>query len=99
MCETERVPNEFWTHHGNLSKEIREEAEAALKDSTRPATAICTSTLEFAIDIGRVKSIAQIGTPNAVASLRQRLGRSAGAASPRFCGPTSASQRSTRIPP
>src|ERR1035437_7591180 len=76
MCETERVPNEFWEHHGNLSKEIREEAEAALKDSTRPATAICTSTLELGIDIGRVKSIAQIGTPNAVASLRQRLGRS-----------------------
>jgi ATP-dependent Lhr-like helicase len=76
MCETERVPNEFWAHHGNLSKEIREEAEAALKDSTRPATAICTSTLELGIDIGRVKSIAQIGTPNAVASLRQRLGRS-----------------------
>jgi ATP-dependent Lhr-like helicase len=76
MCETERLPNEFWAHHGNLSKEIREEAEAALKDSARPATAICTSTLELGIDIGTVKSIAQIGTPNSVASLRQRLGRS-----------------------
>jgi ATP-dependent Lhr-like helicase len=76
MCETERLPNEFWAHHGSLSKEIREEAEAALKDSARPATAICTSTLELGIDIGRLKSIAQIGTPNAVASLRQRLGRS-----------------------
>src|ERR1035438_420982 len=53
MCETERVPNEFWAHHGNLSKEIREEAEAALKDSARPATAVCTSTLELGIDIGR----------------------------------------------
>jgi ATP-dependent Lhr-like helicase len=76
MCETERLPNEFWAHHGNLSKEIREDAEAALKDSARPATAICTSTLELGIDIGMVKSIAQIGTPNSVASLRQRLGRS-----------------------
>ena len=76
MCETERLPNEFWAHHGNLSKEIRQDAEAALKDSARPATAICTSTLELGIDIGMVKSIAQIGTPNSVASLRQRLGRS-----------------------
>lgn len=76
ICETERLPNEFWAHHGNLSKEIREDAEAALKDPSRPATAICTSTLELGIDIGTVKSIAQIGTPNSVASLRQRLGRS-----------------------
>lgn len=76
ICETERFPNEFWAHHGNLSKEIREDAEAALKDPSRPATAICTSTLELGIDIGTVKSIAQIGTPNSVASLRQRLGRS-----------------------
>jgi len=70
------LPNEFWVHHGNLAKEIREDAEAALKDSARPATAVCTSTLELGIDIGMVKSIAQIGTPNSVASLRQRLGRS-----------------------
>jgi len=76
MCEAERLPNEFWVHHGNLAKEIREDAEAALKDSARPATAVCTSTLELGIDIGMVKSIAQIGTPNSVASLRQRLGRS-----------------------
>ena len=76
ICEAARLPNEFWAHHGNLSKEIREEGEAALKDPSRPATAVCTSTLELGIDIGTVKGIAQIGTPNSVASLRQRLGRS-----------------------
>jgi ATP-dependent helicase Lhr and Lhr-like helicase len=76
MCEAERLPNEFWAHHGNLSKEIREDAEAVLKDRSRPATAVCTSTLELGIDVGSVKSIGQIGTPNSVASLRQRLGRS-----------------------
>lgn len=75
-CERERVPNEFWPHHGNLAKEIREETETALKDGQRPATAICTTTLELGIDIGAVKSIAQIGPPPSVASLRQRLGRS-----------------------
>jgi ATP-dependent Lhr-like helicase len=75
MCGSERLPNEFWAHHSNLSKEIREDAEAALKDISRPATAICTSTLELGIDLSLVKSIAQIGTPNSVASLRQRLGR------------------------
>lgn len=76
MCETANVPNEFWPHHGSLSKDIREETEAALKNKERNATAICTNTLELGIDIGAVKSIAQIGSPPSVASLRQRLGRS-----------------------
>lgn len=76
MCEAQQVPNEFWPHHGSLSKEIRSETEAALKQKERPATAICTNTLELGIDIGAVKSVAQIGPPPLVASLRQRLGRS-----------------------
>lgn len=76
LCEQHRLPKEFWPHHGNLSKELREETEDALKQRERPATAICTNTLELGIDIGAVKSIVQIGTPPSVASLRQRLGRS-----------------------
>jgi ATP-dependent Lhr-like helicase len=75
-CESAAVPNEFWPHHGNLSKEIREETELALKQTERPVTAICTSTLELGIDIGPVKSVVQVGPPPSVASLRQRLGRS-----------------------
>lgn len=76
LCEAHQVPNEFWPHHGSLSKEIRAETEAALKQQERPATAICTNTLELGIDIGAVKSVVQIGAPPSVASLRQRLGRS-----------------------
>lgn len=76
MCEEAHVPNEFWPHHGSLSKEIRTDTEAALKEKERPASAICTNTLELGIDIGAVKSIAQIGPPPSVACLRQRLGRS-----------------------
>jgi len=76
LCEHNQVPNEFWPHHGSLSKEIRAETEAALKQKEMPASAICTNTLELGIDIGSVKSVVQIGPPPAVASLRQRLGRS-----------------------
>jgi ATP-dependent Lhr-like helicase len=76
MCEDLRVPNEFFAHHGSLSKELREFVETRLKDHTQPANAVCTSTLEMGIDIGDVRSIAQIGAPPAVASMRQRLGRS-----------------------
>ena len=76
ICKQNGYPNEFWPHHGSLSKELREDAEKALKEGEKPATAICTTTLELGIDIGSVKTIAQIGSPPSVASLRQRLGRS-----------------------
>lgn len=76
LCEEAGLPNEFWPHHGSLAKEIREETERALKKKERPATAICTNTLELGIDIGAVKSVAQVGSPPSVASLRQRIGRS-----------------------
>ena len=76
LSESARVPNEFLPHHGNLSKELREDAERLLKERDRPMTAICTSTLEMGIHIGSVSSVAQIGAPPAVAALRQRLGRS-----------------------
>jgi ATP-dependent Lhr-like helicase len=75
-CEALGVPNEFWPHHGNLSRELRQDVEAMLKERERPVTAVCTSTLELGIDIGNVSSIAQLGPPPSVASLRQRLGRS-----------------------
>lgn len=76
MCETAGVPNEFFPHHGSLSKELREDVEAALKDHGRPTTAVATTTLEMGIDIGSVHSVAQVGAPPSVAALRQRLGRS-----------------------
>lgn len=76
LCDEHRVPIEFWPHHGSLSKALREDAEAALKRGTPPATAVCTSTLEMGIDIGSMQCVAQIGAAPSVASLRQRIGRS-----------------------
>lgn len=75
-CERDGVANEFWPHHGSLSKDLREDTERALKAGTPPASAVCTTTLELGIDIGSIKTVAQIGSPPSVASLRQRLGRS-----------------------
>lgn len=74
-CERDKLPNEFLPHHGNLSKDLREDAEIALK-SAKPTTVVATSTLELGIDIGSVDAVAQIGVPPSVASLKQRLGRS-----------------------
>ncbi|NLX59541.1 MAG: DEAD/DEAH box helicase, partial [Phycisphaerae bacterium] len=58
-----------------LSKEVREQTEELMRGS-RPATTVCSSSLELGIDIGSVKSVGQIGAPWSVSSLVQRLGRS-----------------------
>lgn len=76
MCEDHRLPNEFFPHHGNLSKAEREDVETRLRDDPRPTTAVATTTLELGIDIGDVDGVAQIGPGSSVASMRQRLGRS-----------------------
>jgi ATP-dependent helicase Lhr and Lhr-like helicase len=70
LCEQKHVPNEFWPHHGSLSKELREHAESVLKDPQVPASVICTTTLEMGIDVGTVETVAQIGPPPSVAGLR-----------------------------
>lgn len=75
-CEADGLPASFLPHHGSLSKTLREDAEARLKNDASPASLICTTTLELGIDVGNVASVAQIGIPPTVASLRQRVGRS-----------------------
>lgn len=70
------VPEEFFAHHGNLSREHREEAERRMKDVSRPASIVCTTTLELGIDVGAIESVAQLGSGHTVSGIRQRLGRS-----------------------
>lgn len=76
ICESSHVPNEFFPHHGSLSRDLREQLESRLKLGLLPTTAIATTTLELGIDIGSVHSVGQMGAPRSLSSLRQRLGRS-----------------------
>lgn len=76
LCKANSVRQEFWPHHGSLSKDIRSHTEEELKQKDRSATGVCTNTLEMGIDIGTTKSVAQIGAPIMVSALRQRAGRS-----------------------
>ncbi|MDR2842089.1 MAG: DEAD/DEAH box helicase [Spirochaetaceae bacterium] len=76
LCSANGVPNEYYAHHGNLSKNLRNDAEDALRDNIKSATVICTNTLEMGIDIGSITNVVQIDPPPSVASLRQRVGRS-----------------------
>ena len=76
LCNREKVPNEFFPHHGSLSKEFREDLEKRLQQNNLPTTAVCTMTLELGIDIGKVNSVFQVTAPHSISSLRQRVGRS-----------------------
>ncbi len=68
------LPDEVVVHHGSLSKELRESAEARLAKGS--CLAVCSNTLELGIDIGVVDEVVQFTAPPSVASLAQRLGRS-----------------------
>lgn len=76
MGEAAGVPEEFFAHHGNLSREHRENAEQRMKDRSRPASIVCTTTLELGIDVGEIEAVSQLGTGHTVSGMRQRLGRS-----------------------
>jgi ATP-dependent Lhr-like helicase len=76
LGEAERVPEEFFAHHGSLSREHREHAEGRMKDRSRPASIVCTTTLELGIDVGEIEAVSQLGPGHTVSGMRQRLGRS-----------------------
>ena len=63
------------THHGSVSKEQRQQAEAALRSGT--LRLLCaTSSMELGIDVGEVDLVVQVGCPVTVSSALQRMGRS-----------------------
>ena len=75
IAKKRNYPDNFYIHHGSLSKEIREEAEQKLKNEHN-LSVFCTSTLELGIDIGNVDKVILLDPPWSAASFRQRIGRS-----------------------
>ena len=63
------------THHGSISRELRDWVEGALHDEKLKAV-VCTSSLDLGVDFRPVETIIQIGGPKGVARFAQRAGRS-----------------------
>ena len=62
-------------HHGSMSRALRLAAEQKLKLG-QVKCAVATASLELGIDVGAVDLVVQLGSPRAIATLIQRVGRS-----------------------
>lgn len=62
------------THHGSLSRTVREEAETVMKEAG-VGVCVATSTLEIGIDIGDIDLILLAEPPRSLSTLLQRIGR------------------------
>lgn len=63
------------SHHGSLSAEMRLKVERRLKAGEIKAV-VATASLELGIDVGYIDLVVQIGSPRAIATFLQRIGRS-----------------------
>ena len=76
MAELDNRPGTVFIHHGSVSRELRAEAEKALKSDSGKKSVVATVTLELGIDVGNLDRIIQVGAPYTCSSMVQRMGRS-----------------------
>ncbi len=67
-------PDAVAAHHGSLSRHIRLSVEERLK-SGKTRVVVATASLELGIDVGTVDLVCQVGSPRAIATCLQRIGR------------------------
>jgi ATP-dependent Lhr-like helicase len=67
-------PEVVAAHHGSLSIERRASVEDRLRSGSLRAV-VATASLELGIDVGPVDLVCQLGSPRAIATFLQRVGR------------------------
>lgn len=82
MAAAQGAPDIYHVHHGSISAQLREAAEAAMREPNVPAVTAATVTFEMGIDLGQLDRVIQLEAPASVASFLQRLGRSGRRGSP-----------------
>ncbi|MDB5336302.1 MAG: cshB [Planctomycetaceae bacterium] len=68
-------PDQVSSHHGSLSAKSRQDTELRLKFGQLKAV-VATASLELGLDVGYIDLVIQIGSPRAIATFLQRVGRS-----------------------
>ena len=68
-------PDQVSSHHGSLSAKSRQDTELRLKHGQLKAV-VATASLELGLDVGYIDLVIQIGSPRAIATFLQRVGRS-----------------------
>ncbi len=63
------------SHHGSLAADRRHDTEQRLKTGRLKAV-VATASLELGLDIGYIDLVVQLGSPRAIATFLQRVGRS-----------------------
>lgn len=76
MAKINKTDDVYYTHHGSVSTNLREDTEDLMKNTDKKIVTCATLTLELGIDLGNLDRIIETSTPFSVSSFVQRLGRS-----------------------
>ena len=74
-----------YSHHGSLSRDLRQDVEKKLKKGALNAI-VATSSLEMGIDIGSLDEVIMVQAPPSVSSAVQRIGRAGHQVGSASCG-------------
>ena len=68
MAKLNKTDDVYYTHHGSVSTNLREDTEDLMKNTDKKIVTCATLTLELGIDLGNLDRIIETSTPFSVSS-------------------------------